>query len=99
MLDIRVEKNGKQLCMILEGRLDVETSHELENRIKSEISDIETLILDFSGLVYVSSSGLRVLLSAQKSMSSHGKMILKNVREEIMEIFSLTGFTEILNIE
>ena len=81
------------------GRLDTTTAPQLETELKQNISGVEALILDFAGLEYLSSAGLRVLLSAQKVMNRQGSMTVKNVNEIIMEIFEVTGFVDLLTIE
>lgn len=87
------------LTLALEGRLDTMTAPELENELKNSLDGVEALTLDFSALEYVSSAGLRVILGAQKIMNRQGEMKITNVNEEIMEIFDITGFTDILTIE
>ena len=72
---------------------------QLEEEIKASLDGITDLIFNFSGLTYVSSAGLRVLLSSQKTMNEKGRMVVKNVSEEIQEIFDVTGFSDILTIE
>jgi len=83
----------------LEGRLDTVTAPDLEKDLKATLDGISDLTLDFEKLAYISSAGLRVLLSAQKQMSRQGSMRLLNVNETIMEIFEVTGFSDILTIE
>ena len=96
-----INKNleGSKLEIALEGRLDTMTAPSLEEEVKNSIDGIKELIFDLKNLVYVSSAGLRVLLSAQKTMNKQGSMTIKNANEEVMEIFEVTGFTDILNIE
>ena len=96
-----IEKNlsGTELTVTITGRLDTTTAPQLEAEFKQNIDGIEKLILDFSALEYLSSAGLRVLLSAQKVMNKQGEMIIKNVNETINEIFEVTGFIDILTIE
>ena len=96
-----IEKNlsGTELTVTITGRLDTTTAPQLETEFKQNIDGIEKLILDFSALEYLSSAGLRVLLSAQKVMNKQGEMIIKNVNETINEIFEVTGFIDILTIE
>ena len=94
----KIEK-GTELIIELEGRLDTTTSPELEKELKQSLSGVSSLILDMEKLDYISSAGLRVLLSAQKEMNKQGSMLVKNVNENIMEIFDVTGFVDILNIE
>ena len=90
--------NGSELVMSLSGRLDTTTAPQLDDEIKG-LDGVEKLIFDFKGLEYISSAGLRVLLSAQKIMNKQGSMVIKNVSEEISEIFEVTGFVDILTIE
>ena len=90
---------GNKLTIALSGRLDTTTAPKLETELKQNISGVEELILDFSGLEYLSSAGLRVLLSAQKVMNRQGCMAVRNVNEVIMEIFEVTGFVDVLTIE
>ena len=99
MLDInRTIENGKAL-FTLTGRLDTTTAPDLEKELKDSLDSVSELTLDFSGLDYISSAGLRVLLAAQKTMNKQGSMKLKNVNETIMEIFEVTGFSDILTVE
>ena len=92
-------ENGNELVISLAGRLDTITAPELEEQLASGLEDKEKLTFDMEKLEYISSAGLRVLLSAQKKMSKKGGMIVKNVSEEVMEIFEVTGFADILVIE
>lgn len=96
-----IEKITKdnELTIVLSGRLDTTTAPQLETELKQNISGVTELVLDFTGLEYLSSAGLRVLLSAQKVMNRQGSMVVKNVNETIMEIFEITGFVDVLNIE
>lgn len=93
----KTAENGT-LRIALEGRLDTNTAPQLETELKTSLSGVTELELDFSGLEYISSAGLRVLLAAQKTMSRQGKMTIRNVNETIMEVFEITGFVEILTI-
>lgn len=97
-MTIEKKLNGSELCVALEGRLDTVTAPELEATLKETMTDAETLTLDFSKLEYISSAGLRVLLSAHKVMSRKGGMIIANVNEIVREVFDVTGFSDILNI-
>ena len=90
---------SKKLTIALSGRLDTTTAPKLETELKQNISGVNELILDFSGLEYLSSAGLRVLLSAQKVMNRQGSMVIKHVNETVTEIFEITGFVDILTIE
>ena len=92
-------KNGTSLTIMLEGRLDTMTAPQLELELKSSIDGIEKLFLDFASLEYISSAGLRILLSAQKIMNKQGSMVIRNVNEDVMDIFDITGFADILTIE
>ena len=96
---ISKEKNGNALTLKVKGRIDTATSPKLQKEIEYSIEGVETLAFDFSEMEYISSSGLRVLLSAQKKMNGQGKMTVKNVSETVMEIFEITGFSDILTIE
>ncbi len=91
--------NGSTLELKLEGRLDTNTAPELEKTIKDSLDGVTDLILDLGELEYLSSAGLRVLLSTQKIMNKQGSMVVKNVNETIMEIFEVTGFSDILTIQ
>lgn len=91
--------NESLLTLTLEGRLDTTTAPELEAELQSSLGDVTELILDFSKLVYLSSAGLRVILSAQKRMNAQGKMVIRHVNDTIMEVFEITGFVDILTIE
>lgn len=100
MLDIKKNESGSDLKFVLSGRLDTITAPQLEEEVKASIDGITGLTFDFADLEYISSAGLRVLLSAQKTMNEiGGKMVVKNVSNEIQEIFDVTGFSDILTIE
>lgn len=98
-MEIKKEKNGNELTILVIGRLDTTTAPQLEAELKQSISGVEKLVLDFTELEYLSSAGLRVILSAQKVMNKQGSMIVKNVNETISEIFEVTGFVDIITIE
>ena len=91
-------ENGKA-AFALTGRLDTTTAPELEKELRDSFDGVSELTLDFSGLDYISSAGLRVLLAAQKIMNKQGEMKIRGVNETIMEIFEVTGFSDILTIE
>ena len=99
MLNITKNSEGKELTLVLEGRLDTTTAPELETVVKENLEGIESLSFDFAKLEYISSAGLRVLLSAQKIMNKQGSMVVRNSSEEVKEIFEVTGFSDILTIE
>ena len=98
-MTIEKNLNGTELTVVITGRLDTTTAPQLEAEFKQNIAGVEKLVLDFAGLEYLSSAGLRVLLAAQKAMNKQGEMIIKNVNETINEIFEVTGFIDILTIE
>ena len=98
-MTITQQKNGTTLTLAPEGRLDTMTSPELEAVLQKSLDGVESLVLDFSGLNYISSAGLRVLLSAHKAMSAKGGMKVYHVNETIQEIYEVTGFSDILTIE
>ena len=98
-MTITTNLNGKALEVALEGRLDTMTAPELEAELNKSMGDADTLTLDFSKLDYISSAGLRVLLSAHKVMSAKGGMKITNVNEIVQEVFEVTGFSDILTIE
>ena len=97
MLNITKNINETELTVALTGRLDTTTAPELEKELKASLDGVTALIIDMTALDYISSAGLRVLLSAQKIMNKQGEM--KVVGETIMEIFEVTGFSDILTIE
>ncbi|WP_026835341.1 STAS domain-containing protein [Eubacterium xylanophilum] len=92
-------KDGSKLTLAVSERLDTSTAPELETIILDSIEGITDLVIDFKDLVYISSAGLRVLLSTQKKMNKQGKMVIKNVNDDVMEVFEITGFTDILTFE
>ena len=98
-MTISKTQNGSALEVALEGRLDTMTAPELETELKGSMDGAESLVLDLSKLEYISSAGLRVLLSAHKTMSGKGGMKVTNVNEIVREVFEVTGFCDILNIE
>jgi len=97
-MKIEKELNGTELTVKVEGRLDTTTAPELEGELKSSLDGVTALTMDFSNLEYISSAGLRVLLSAQKTMNKQGSMEVTGVNDTIMEIFEVTGFSDILTI-
>ncbi len=99
MLNIKQNAETDKLDIVLEGRLDTTTSPELERCLNDNLDGIRELNLDLEKLEYISSAGLRVLLSAQKKMAKQGSMKLQHVNELVMEIFEVTGFADILTIE
>ena len=99
MLNINKKAENGALTVALEGRLDTMTAPELEAELNNSLSGADSLTLDFSKLDYISSAGLRVLLSAHKAMIAKGGMTITNVNEVVQEVFEVTGFADILTIE
>ena len=97
-MTINQNKDGNKLTVALEGRLDTTTAPELESALKDALNGVTELELDLKELAYISSAGLRVLLSAQKVMNKQGSMVILNANNDLMEIFEVTGFTDILTI-
>ena len=98
-MTITKKQNGTTLCLALEGHLDTLTAPHLEAELENSLKEADSLILDLENLDYVSSAGLRVLLSAHKRMKDKGGMKIKNVGEIVREVFEVTGFCDILDIE
>ncbi|MBP0972909.1 MAG: STAS domain-containing protein [Oscillospiraceae bacterium] len=98
-MTITKTKKDKHLTLALEGSLDKTTAADLEAVISNELDGIQSLTFDMSGLEYISSAGLRALLFAQQTMSGQGSMTVKNCSDVVMEIFTVTGFTEVMNIQ
>ena len=98
-MTIEIKKSATETTIELAGRLDTITAPALDKAINHDIGDAKNLILNMKALEYISSAGLRVLLSAQKKMQKIGSMKLTNVCEDIMEVFEMTGFADILTIE
>ena len=98
-MTITKNQDGGKLTVALEGRLDTSTSPQLEAELRASVNGVKELTFDLQNLDYISSAGLRVLLAAQKVMNRQGGMKVTNVKPEIMEIFEVTGFVDILKIE
>lgn len=98
-MNINIEKVNSETILKIEGKLDAITAPELETAINNEGETLKKLVLDFMGVNYISSAGLRVLLAAQKKMNVQGCMELINVNETVMDIFEMTGFAEVLVIK
>ncbi|MCR4820560.1 MAG: STAS domain-containing protein [Elusimicrobiales bacterium] len=96
---IEKEAKDEELILNLKGRLDTSTSPQLDEELKKSLSGVKSLILNLKELEYLSSAGLRIILSAQKTMNRQGKMKICNVNDAIMEVFDMTGFADILTIE
>lgn len=98
-MTVTIDKNNETTTLKIEGRLDTTTAPELENAINGEGDALKNLVLDFEKVNYISSAGLRVLLTAQKKMNVQGSMELLNVSEDVMDILEMTGFADILVIK
>lgn len=99
MLNINKSTDGSKLTVALEGRLDTNTSPDLEASLQESLDGVTELVLDLEKLDYISSAGLRVLLAAHKMMSKQGSMKVVHVNTTVMEIFEITGFLDILTVE
>ncbi len=97
-MKVTLDKNGSTLKVSVSGRLDTTTAPELEKTLGSQLEGIESLTLDFGDLAYISSAGLRVLLALQKTMNRQGQMAVTHVNDNIMEVFDVTGFVDMLTI-
>ena len=98
-MTINQNKSENKLTYAIEGRIDTKTAPELEAALKGDLDGITELVFDFTNVSYISSAGLRVLLSAHKTMSAKGGMKLTHVNDIIQEVFEVTGFSDILDIE
>ena len=98
-MTIEIKRNAEETTIEIVGRLDTITAPALDKAIGEDIGDTKNLVLDVKGMEYISSAGLRVILSAQKKMQKIGTMKLRNVCEDVMEVFEMTGFADILVIE
>ena len=98
-MKITKQLNNKELVLLLEGELNSVTAPEFEAVIKNDLDNVEKLVIDCDKLSYLSSAGLRVPLVAQKIMSKNGKMTIRKVNKDVMEIFALTGFSAVLDFE
>ena len=98
-MTIEIKKNREETIIEIVGRLDTITAPALDKTINEDIGDTKNLVLDVKGMEYISSAGLRVLLAAQKKMQKIGSMKVTGVCEDVMEVFEMTGFSDILVIE
>lgn len=98
-MDIIITKNKRQMTVMLKGKLDTITAPTLEAKLEDKLDGVEKLIFDFTELKYISSAGLRVLMSVVETMEEQGSIVFKNVCKEVMEVFDVTGITDFLNIE
>ena len=97
-MTIEIKKNANETIIEITGRLDTITAPALDKTIREDVGDTRNLVLDMKGMEYISSAGLRVLLSAQKKLQKIGSMKITGVCEEVMEVFEMTGFADILTI-
>lgn len=98
-MEIKKFLDGTTLTINISGRLDASNAQVLTNELNTALNGVKNLIFDFSGLKYVASAGLRVLLTAQKRMNKQGSMKIRNVEESVMEVLEMTGFADLMNIE
>ena len=98
-MTIEIKKNQAETIIKITGRLDTTTAPVLDKALNEEMNHVKNLVLDLKGLEYISSAGLRILLNAQKKMQKIGSMKVKHVNEVVMEVFEMTGFADILEIE
>ena len=98
-LKISTSKDGAEYTFMLEGRLDTNTSPELDSKVREVLSDAKKLIFDFKKLDYISSAGLRVLLGSAKAMEGKGEIVVRNLTRAVRDVFNLTGFSLLVNIE
>ena len=98
-MTIEKKQDGTMLTLSLKGRLDTTTSPQLEAELRQGLNGVSDLVFDFSDLEYISSAGLRVLLSAQKTMNTQGTMVIRKVNSVVMDVFEVTGFSDFLTIE
>ena len=99
MLNIKKNIDGGKVLFTLSGRIDSDTAPDFEQEVRGSLSGVTELILDIKDISYISSAGLRVLLATQKQMNKQGKMKVLNVNKTVMEVFEITGFSDILTIE
>ena len=97
-MNVIKESSGSQLTLRIQGRLDTTTAPQLETELKASVEGVTALVLDLAELAYISSAGLRVVLMAQKIMNKQGTMVVRNVDPNVLEVFEVTGFSDILTI-
>ena len=98
-MNVIKESSGSQLTLRIQGRLDTTTAPQLETELKASVEGVTALVLDLAELAYISSAGLRVVLMAQKIMNKQGTMVVRNVDPNVLEVFEVTGFSDIMTIE
>lgn len=99
MLDITKNLNGDVLTVALDGRLDTTTARQLEDSLRDVLDEAQSVIFEVGKLKYISSAGLRVLLATQKAVQGRDGMVIRNITDEVREIFEVTGFMDILTVE
>lgn len=97
-MELKMNKQDDKLTVAIAGRLDTLSSPEVEAQLEPALEGIKELVIDLKDLEYISSSGLRVLLGAEKAMKNRGELKIANPNETVMDIFKVTGFDSILNI-
>ncbi len=98
-MDIVLTRNGGTLVAAVKGRVNTASAPEFANALTPELDGVSELIIDMADLLYISSAGLRVVLTAQKTMAKQGSMMVRNLRPEVYEVFEMTGFVDFLTIE
>ena len=98
-MEINKTLNGDELIVAVSGEINTATYQELEDAVKGCLFNVKSLIFDFKDLVYISSAGLRTLLVCKKAMPSQGRIVIRNANENVMEIFEITGFSNLLDFE
>ena len=98
-MEITKTPSGSDLTVAISGKLDTQTAPELEESLRDDLGGVDNLVFDLSNLEYVSSAGLRVILATYKRMSKQGSMVIHNVTPDVMDVFEMTGFTDLLEIE
>lgn len=98
-MDVQLNRDGGTLTALVNGRVNTSTAPQFEKELIPALGGVTELIIDMSGLLYISSAGLRVVLTAQKVMSKQGTMVLRNLKPEVYEVFEMTGFVDFLTIE
>jgi len=98
-MDINKTQNDSELIVAVSGNLDTQTAPDLQTELKNSLDGITSLILDFSNLDYISSAGLRVVRGASKTMRKQGDMVVRGCNDEVKEVFEITGFADVINIE
>lgn len=98
-MEITKTPAGNDMTVGISGKLDTQTAPEFEDAMREGLDDVKNLTVDLTDLEYISSAGLRAILSLYKRMSKQGSMVIKNANDDVMDVFDMTGFTELLNIE